>query len=176
VLAVCNIRRKWEKPPNELLKVNVDGAFRETNKIGGWGYVICDEWGDMIQSGYGRVANAINPLHMELTACFEGVKASLSIGANNIILESNAQQAVWALQGDDFRLAVVGGVVHKVKDLLEGNFGSITIKYASRECNRVAHELALIGSKSVISAPVVMAGVPNCIMVLVSSDLTDVVE
>jgi ribonuclease HI len=33
---------------------------------------------------------------MELTACIEGVKAAMSISANNIILETDAQQVVWA--------------------------------------------------------------------------------
>jgi hypothetical protein len=51
-------------------------------------------------------------------ACLQGAKAALSIGANNFILETDAQQAVWAVQGDDFRLAVVGGIVHELKDLL----------------------------------------------------------
>jgi ribonuclease HI len=113
---------------------------------------------------------------MELTACYEGVRAAVSIGANDIILETDAQQAAWALQGDDFRLAVVGGIVHELKELVAENFGSITIKYAPCECNRVAHELASIGSKSNDLVPTVMAGVPSCIMVLVSGDLADVVE
>jgi ribonuclease HI len=55
-----------------MLKLNVDGAFRESGKNGGWGYVIRDESGDAIQSGSGRVPFASNPWHMELIACVEG--------------------------------------------------------------------------------------------------------
>jgi ribonuclease HI len=113
---------------------------------------------------------------MELTACIEGVKAAMSIGANNIILETDAQEVVWALQGDDFRLSVVGGLVHELKDLVIGNFSSFIIKHAPRDCNRVAHELALIGSRSNNLVPSVLAGVPSCITVLVSGDLADMVE
>jgi hypothetical protein len=65
-------RSKWERPPIGMLKLNVDGAFRDSGKNGRWGYVIRDESGDAIQSGSGRVPFASNPWHMELIACVEG--------------------------------------------------------------------------------------------------------
>ena len=139
-------------------------------------YVIRDESGDAIQSGSGRVPFASNPLHMELIACVEGVKATTALGISNVILETDAQQAVWAIQGDDFRLAVVGGLVHELKVLLSVSFASVLVRYAPRECNKVAHELASIGCKSQGLAPLVMAGVPDCIMFPVSGDLADMVE
>jgi hypothetical protein len=52
--------RRWEQPPTGLLKVNVDGAFRDLDKNGGWGYVIRDERGEVIQSGLGRIMYAAN--------------------------------------------------------------------------------------------------------------------
>ena len=153
-----------------MLKLNVDGAFRDSDKNGEWGYVIRDECGEVIQSASGRVSFAINPIQMELIASIERVKAAISLGVNNIILETDAQQVVWAIQGDDFRLAVVGGLVDELKDLVVENFASFIVKYVPRDCNRVAHELASIGSRSHDLAPSVLAGVPNCIMVLVSGD------
>ena len=45
-----------------------------------------------------------------------------------------------------------------------------------RDCNRVAHELAALGSKCEEAQPSVLAGVPDCIMYLVSGDLADVVD
>ena len=39
-----------------MLKLNVDGAFRDSDKNGGWGYVIRDESGEVIQSK-GAVCN-----------------------------------------------------------------------------------------------------------------------
>jgi hypothetical protein len=41
-----------------------------------------------------------------------------------------------------FRLSILGGVVHELTE----NFFLPQIKFVSRECNRVAHELASIGS------------------------------
>jgi hypothetical protein len=140
--------QRWERPPSGMLKLNVNGAFREADKDGGWGYVIWDESRDVIQSGAGKVSLAINPMHAELIACMEGVKAATALGINNIVLETDAQQVAWAIQGDDFRLAVVGGLVHELKVLLSDSFASVLVRYAPRECNKVAHELASIGCKS----------------------------
>jgi hypothetical protein len=55
-------------------------GFRESDMNGGWGYVIRDENGDVIQSGSGRVLFAISPMHMELIACIQGVTAAISLG------------------------------------------------------------------------------------------------
>ena len=152
-----------------MLKLNVDGAFRDSDKNGEWGYVIRDECGEVIQSGSGRVSFAINPIQMELIASIERVKAAISLGVNNIILETDAQQVVWAMQGDDFRLAVVGGLVHELKELVVETFAFFLVKYAPSDCNRVAHELASIGSRSHDLAPSCWP-VANCIMILVSGD------
>ena len=71
--------RKWQRPQAGKLKINVDGAFRELDKNGDWGYVIGDEDGRVIQSGSGRQRYACNAMQMELRACIEGVKAAIGI-------------------------------------------------------------------------------------------------
>jgi ribonuclease HI len=175
-IANRNQRRKWAVPPNGVLKLNVDGAFREADKNGGWGYIFRDDHGDVVQSGFGRMHFACSPLHMELVACIEGVKTAIALGVNNAVLETDAQQVVWAIQSNEFRLAVEGGLIHELKDLLADSSVISQVKYVSRDCNRVAHELASLGSRSHSMAPSVMAGVPDCIMVWVSGDLADMVE
>jgi len=102
--------------------------------------------------------------------------AVLSIGASHFILETNAQQVVWAIQGDDFRLTKVGGIIHELKVLLAESSSSVRISHVSRDRKKVAHELASIGRSRNDIAPMVQAGVPSCIMVTVSGDLADVVE
>ncbi|WVZ81708.1 hypothetical protein U9M48_029054 [Paspalum notatum var. saurae] len=35
-------RQHWKRPPAEQLKINCDGAFIESEKTGGWGFIIRD--------------------------------------------------------------------------------------------------------------------------------------
>jgi ribonuclease HI len=156
--------------------VNVDGAYCEQDRKGGWGYVIRNEEGRVIQSGAGCKQFACNAMHMELIACIEGVKAAGLLGVSNIVLETDAMQVIQAFPDDGFRLATVGGLVHELKELLMKNFVSFQAKFGPRECNRVAHELASLGSRSNVLVPSVMAGVPECILNLVSSNLADMVR
>ena len=53
-------------------RAEVDGSFKIQEASGGWGYVIRDESGAVIQSGWGRKDFACSPLHMELLACLQG--------------------------------------------------------------------------------------------------------
>lgn len=72
---------------------------------------------------------------------------------------------VWTLQGDDFKLALVGGFVHDLKELIAESFFIFQVRYFPRDCNRVAHKLVYIGSRSHRLAPSVLTGVPGSIMV-----------
>jgi ribonuclease HI len=113
---------------------------------------------------------------MEPVACVKGVRAAMALGISDIVLESDAKQVITAIEGDEFKLSPVGGIVPELKELLAENFSHFQVKYAPRDCNRVAHELAVIGYKCHEAQPSVLTGVPYCIMYLVSSDLTDIVE
>ena len=42
------------------------------------------------RTGAEKVSLAINPMHAELIACMEGVKAAAAIGMNNIVPETDA--------------------------------------------------------------------------------------
>ena len=44
----------------------------------------------MIQSRSGQIPFVSNPLHKELIAGIDGVKATIALGINNIILETDA--------------------------------------------------------------------------------------
>jgi hypothetical protein len=48
----------WSPPPEGILKVNTDGAFVQSIKQGGWGFVFCDHSGDTVLVGAGYLAGA----------------------------------------------------------------------------------------------------------------------
>ena len=72
--------QRWQRPHQGTLKMNVDGSFKCQDACGGWGYVIRDDLGAIIQSGWGRKVFACSPLHMELLACLQGLGAAVQLG------------------------------------------------------------------------------------------------
>ena len=36
-------QHKWEKPPSNMVKINVDAAFAEQRRVGGWGLICRDD-------------------------------------------------------------------------------------------------------------------------------------
>ena len=48
---------------------------------------------------------------------------------NNVCLETDAQQVVWAVQGDEFRLSLVGCLVHELKEFIAENLMTFQARY-----------------------------------------------
>ena len=73
-----------------------------------------------------------------------------------------------ALTTSTFALGPVGGVVYKIKYLMNLFFTSLQVVYCPRECNRVAHAVAALGCKCPPGAVT-----PSGIEDLVTSDITE---
>lgn len=89
--------------------------------------------GTVIQSGWGRKEFACSPLQMELLACLHGLGAAVQLGIQNLVLETDPKQVVEAIQGNEFRLSLVGGLMHEVKELLIDNFMQPLVCFAPRD-------------------------------------------
>ncbi|WVZ92600.1 hypothetical protein U9M48_038649 [Paspalum notatum var. saurae] len=62
---------RWTRSSEGVLKINVDGAFREELKTGGWGFVVRDHRGEAIACGAGYLDHLSTPIHAEAMACFQ---------------------------------------------------------------------------------------------------------
>ncbi|KAK8443978.1 hypothetical protein SEVIR_9G060751v4 [Setaria viridis] len=47
--------QRWNPPLEEVLKVNIDGAFLMEQKSGGWGFIVRDADGNAVMAGAGRL-------------------------------------------------------------------------------------------------------------------------
>jgi len=56
-------------PPQEFLKINVDGAFNHATKLGAWGFVVRDAAGEAVLAGAGKAANIYDALMAKTTDC-----------------------------------------------------------------------------------------------------------
>ncbi|RLM74831.1 hypothetical protein C2845_PM15G26430 [Panicum miliaceum] len=153
-------RKRWERPGEDVLKINCDGAFRSETSTGGWGFVIRDSAGLVIRSGSGSCLHLMDALHAELLACLVGLRAAGEMGMSNVIIET------------DSMLARLGGIVYEIKSLMNLFFTSVFVAYCPREYNKVAHAVAALGCKCPPSAVLSWDGTPSGIEDLVTGDLT----
>jgi hypothetical protein len=71
------LKYQWKPPVDEL---NCDGAYKLSDKSGGWGFVIRGADGGVISSGYGVLSNVGETFHAELCACLHAVQRAADLG------------------------------------------------------------------------------------------------
>uniref|UniRef100_A0A0E0G6I0 RNase H type-1 domain-containing protein n=1 Tax=Oryza nivara TaxID=4536 RepID=A0A0E0G6I0_ORYNI len=96
----------------------------------------------------------------------------LQLQIGRISLETDAAMVKQAVISTDYDLSICGGLVLELKQLLVTNFVSFQ-SYMSRECNRVDHVLALLGSACLAQSELVLVAIPVCITRLVAKDISD---
>ena len=115
---------KWSKPTEGKLKIDVDGAFSQLTGAGGWGYVIRDGQGVVRNAGAGSEEALQSVFHAEPLACREDLRAAASLGMANVVMESDELMVKAAIEGEDYRLSAMGGIVTEIKILKAMEFAS----------------------------------------------------
>jgi ribonuclease HI len=168
----CLTVRKWEKPASDYVKVNSDAAFDMETWNGGWGCVLRDSDGDVIEARRGRIEALLNPLQGEMIACIHGVQAAIDAGVGHVVIESDAVAVVQAVYSSTYDLSTITHLVEELRSLLYLNFISWVVQQRPRSCNRVAHELASLGSSCDPAEEPVLESIPAHILYLIADDST----
>jgi hypothetical protein len=72
----CHDATKWQPPPEDILKLNFDGAFLKEQRRGAWGFVIRDATGTGIMAGLGKLLAVFDAISAEAAACIEAMGAA----------------------------------------------------------------------------------------------------
>lgn len=64
---------KWRAPPDDFVKVNVDGAYNQTTGSGGWGCIARAPDGDILFAAAGPLSNLSEPIHAESIALLKAI-------------------------------------------------------------------------------------------------------
>lgn len=164
--------QKWSKPTPGYLKINCDASFNPITKDGGWGFIIRDSDGDIVSAGRGRVDALLSALQAEAIACLHGVQKATDLGIGRAILETDAALICQAIAAQSADLSLAGHfLIHELKDAVMNNFISLQVNYVLRCCNKVAHELTVLGCRCSEGDDPILDVLPTCIMSLVSNDL-----
>ena len=138
--------QRWKPPPQDILKINVDGSFHSDKKCGGWGFVIRDHMGDVIGAGAGRVEYAQDVLQVEAEACVHALNYAQEWGMTNVLVETDAQILVQTItDSKNYDLAPNGVLFREINALAMLHFSSFSISFCPRVCNNVVDALATHG-------------------------------
>ncbi|XP_024164283.1 uncharacterized protein LOC112171314 [Rosa chinensis] len=97
---------------------------------------------NLVTAGFSyRVAFVSSALHVELLAMKSGLKLLHAMHVTKAILESNCLLAVHAINSVTEDMSDLGALVSEIKGLV-ATVGEVTVRFAPRQANMVAHRLA----------------------------------
>ena len=146
--------KNWEPPPEDMYKINIDGAFKSATSKGGWGFLVHNIVGAFLEGGYGNLCRVATSFQAEALAALYSLERAALLGMTRIILETDATELVRGLTSKDLDHSVDGVLLKQIRDLIESDFVYCEIRHCSRNCNKVF-----------------MSQAPTFISDLVSSDL-----
>ena len=150
--------------------MNSDGAYSVNSGEGGWGVVIRDEDGAVVEAAAGKSLRLRDAFQSEMEACLAGVMLADAVGVERIVVETDSLVLVQAIKYSSHRLAPTGGLICEIQSLLASNFTAFVVEFVPRTCNRVAHALAAIGCKCPQGTSLRWENVPSFVEDLVTSD------
>ncbi|KAK4733524.1 hypothetical protein R3W88_007785 [Solanum pinnatisectum] len=80
----------WHKPPEGVLKLNIDGSFEQNTTNGGTGGVIRDHFGKWI-TGFTCKIKAQNAHHAEILALLHGLNLATRLNLAHLQVETDSQ-------------------------------------------------------------------------------------
>ncbi|XP_074300157.1 uncharacterized protein LOC141631377 [Silene latifolia] len=133
-------RQQWEKPMYGVLKVNVDAGLMRGKGVG-WGVVCRNSYGQITCCTAIQEKEERSPKYAEAMAVFHGVQEARSMGARNIIIESDCLEVVENLKmGNEGRSDI--HLVYLDIFSICSFFDSVVFSFTRRYFNMVAHSVA----------------------------------
>jgi hypothetical protein len=102
--------KQWSPPPGEVLKINIDGAFRPESLNGAWGFVIRDHEGVGVIAGGSNIGPTHDALMAETFAFKKGLEAAAHFGISKVIIETDSSVLKEAVTTTGHDLSFGGGL------------------------------------------------------------------
>ena len=95
------------------------------------------------------------------------------MGLSIVCLETDASMVKSAIEGDEYQLSALGGIITELKLVLLSEFRSWKTCFCPRVCNKAADTLAAYGSRESRGSQFVWDDVPHFLEALLISDSTE---
>jgi hypothetical protein len=138
---------KWVPPPDDFVKINLDGAFDAESRSGGWGCVARNSDGTVIFAAAGASHNLSEALHSECIALMKAIMLAESYGMGRVIFSTDCACLKLATTSAGYDCSPLGTLFREIKYQLHLGFIEYRLELCPRLCNKPADVLACIGAR-----------------------------
>jgi ribonuclease HI len=131
----------WKLPIPGWIKCNVDGAFYTQDSTGAVGVVLRDDTGQFLQCKAEWRAHVPDAMTMEALVLKEGLTLARQMGSRKVCVETDCSEVVNLWKQFNTQRSAISAILGDIKEISR-SFDEFDLMYASRTCNRVAHECA----------------------------------
>ena len=121
-------------------------------------------------AGRGIVEFLPNAFRAEMIGCIQGLLATINVGITNLILETDAKLVQQAVNHGDYRASLAGSLLEELDSLVSSNFNSFVCLAIPRDCNKVAHELTILGCACAEESEPVLSSLPDHVNTLIADE------
>ena len=137
--ARSSVKWKWKAPSCDVVKCNVDGAWKDHR--GGIGVIFRDFNGRVLLSGIFPVMHATEPLHVEILAAMKGLEIAKAFNFHRLIVETDCIGVVQGINNPAASKSIFGHYFTAIRDQVQ-QLEDISFSYTKREANVPAHRLS----------------------------------
>uniref|UniRef100_A0A8I6YA59 RNase H type-1 domain-containing protein n=1 Tax=Hordeum vulgare subsp. vulgare TaxID=112509 RepID=A0A8I6YA59_HORVV len=120
-------------------------------------------------SGEGRIDHLATAIQAEATACLEAIQTASEWGMTNVRIETDCQSLARAFESTDYNLAPEGVLFKEIRSFASLNFNSIKYMFVPRDCNKLAHAMAVMGANGQAARQLWPDSVPDDVNVSAAS-------
>ncbi|CAN1844657.1 Putative ribonuclease H protein At1g65750 [Linum perenne] len=133
--------RRWHKPEDGRVKVNVDAALCRDQRKVGIGIVARDSEGRLLGLTHRLLSGVLSPKEAEAQGLVEAIRWAITMQLGPMTFETDCQVVYHAATHDLQDNTEFGGILRECRRLLHTQ-PLWLVSYVRRECNRVADALA----------------------------------
>ncbi|KAL0005102.1 hypothetical protein SO802_012663 [Lithocarpus litseifolius] len=141
IKAVQDRIERWCPPPENMYKVNVDGAIFSAKKEAEIGIVVWDCHGLVMDAMSMKVSALLGPLEVEAKAFEVGLQFAKDLGIQDFISEGDSLNVYRALAGLSHKAAVDAPIIYGILDSCN-DIHNVRFSHVKRKGNTHAHLLA----------------------------------
>ncbi|XP_074326830.1 uncharacterized protein LOC141664772 [Apium graveolens] len=134
---------KWTRPEQGKLKVNVDASIEQGSSCYSIGMILGDHTGGFLEGKTMKFSRMATVMEAEASAIEEALEWIVSKGVTEVLVESDSQLAVQAINGNASFQLEVGHNIDSCKSILAVR-KDICVRHVRRLANRAAHCMARI--------------------------------